>query len=134
MNACQHGRFNDLLVARVLIQLSQFDEARSLLVSAISKSPDDPNILPIAAAVLVGDLSAEGRAALRTALDAARAVRPDFVAAIALIDGATTSSGDIAPDVDDLRAARELTVRYSGEWQLSASRRRVNRTKPLDSR
>ena len=113
---------SDLLVARVLIQLSQFDEARSLLVSAISKSPDDPNILPIAAAVLVGDLSAEGRAALRTALDAARAVRPDFVAAIALIDGATTSSGDIAPDVDDLRAARELTVRYSGSpliWRLA---------------
>jgi tetratricopeptide (TPR) repeat protein len=113
----------DLLLARVLAADRRIDEARELLVAAIKVAPDDPNILPIAASVLSGDLSERGRAALRTALEAAQAIRPDLVAAVRLIDGATTADGVIRPEPEDLRAARELTVRYSGSsliWRLAA--------------
>ncbi len=117
------GAASDLLLARVLAADRRVAEARELLIAAIKDAPEDPNILPIAATVLSGDLSEGGRGALRTALEAAQAVRPDLVAAVRLIDGATSGSGEIQPDAEDLRAARELTLRYSGSsliWRLAA--------------
>ncbi|MFM1867500.1 MAG: hypothetical protein RL591_908, partial [Planctomycetota bacterium] len=117
------GANTDLLLARVLARLQKLEEARTLLVAAVEASPDHPSVLPVAAAVLTGDLSESGRASLRRALDSARSTRPDLVAAVALLDGATTSDGQIRPRPEDLRDARELTVRYSGSalvWRLAA--------------
>lgn len=113
----------DLLLARILARSQQLEEARTLLVAAIEASPDNPMVLPVAAAVLTGDLSESGRSSLRRALDGARASRPDLVAAVALLDGATTSRGEIRPEAEDLRDARDLTVRYSGSalvWRLAS--------------
>ncbi len=113
----------ELLLARILLQVGETAQAREVLIAAIERSAAATNILPLAAAMLVGDVTEDGRKALHKALAAAPSEHADLVAAIELLDSSSTADGLIVPDVQDLRIARELTVRYSASslcWRLAA--------------
>ena len=113
----------DLFLANILLKMGETEEARTLLVATIEKSPDDPSSLPLAAMMLAGDTTEGGRKALRRALEAARSTRADLVAAVELLDASSAADGSILPDVQDLRLARDLTLQHSASplsWRLAS--------------
>lgn len=104
---------------RIALRLGRSEEARAALAIALARAPRDPEVLPLAGALLMSD--PESRAVLRGILAEVERGRPDLLAAVEFLERAADASGTVETSVANIAAARELTLRHSSSpvvWRI----------------
>ncbi len=104
---------------RLAMRLGSTEEARASLRVAVELAPRDPELLPLAASLLLGD--AASREELRAVLARIEGGRADLVDAVALLVRATRDDGTVDVGAATLAEARDLALRHASSpvaWRV----------------